>query len=73
MKRTTLSRRSDWPEIRAALEKQLVETVAAFSTSGSLDVKTVRAFVREISGIEDRLDHLDAIEAKDAQMTRHVV
>jgi hypothetical protein len=68
--RPDMSRRSDWPRIRADLEQKLATIVQEFIANGSLEPDALRAFARELSSVGRDLDHLDAVAAKVRQRDR---
>lgn len=61
---TELSRRGDWPQIRADLEQKLATTIRQFIADGSFASDAIRSFVKTVSSLEYDLAHLDAVESK---------
>jgi hypothetical protein len=64
MAKLSMSRRSDWPRIRADLEQQLTQVIKQFIATGSFDSAALRAFAKKISSVDRDLAHLDAKESE---------
>jgi hypothetical protein len=67
--KSSLSRKSDWPTIRANLERKLETVVRRFVTEGSYDRDALRALAKEVSALNRELDHLDSVECKHREIS----
>ena len=65
----TISRRSDWPRIRADLEQKLARVIRQFIADDSFTSDALRAFAKKVVIIERDLDHLDTVVCKARSVT----